>query len=335
MRLSLAGGALALVLLIALVVAYSTFFTVYQTRQALVVRLGQPVRVITEPGLNAKIPFIDAVIYIDKRILAIESPAQEVIASSQDRSDAGVPRAAQAGERLVVDAFARYRITDPLKFYQTVGPDGASSQLSILLNSALRRVLGAATLADAVRNRREALMLQMREQLNRDAQPFGIEVVDVRIRRVDLPEQNSQAVYQRMQTERQREAAEFRAQGSQKSQEIRARADRDVTVLLAEATSQAESIRGEGDAERNRIFADAYGKDTDFFSFYRTMQAYERSMQHGDTHLVLRPDSDFFRFFGDPTGKATRDSAAAAAAPAGAASPSAPSAPSPPPRAQR
>ena len=332
MRLSLAGGALALVLLIALVVAYSTFFTVYQTRQALVVRLGQPVRVITEPGLNAKIPFIDAVIYIDKRILAIESPAQEVIASSQDRSDAGVPRAAQAGERLVVDAFARYRITDPLKFYQTVGPDGASSQLSILLNSALRRVLGAATLADAVRNRREALMMQMREQLNRDAQPFGIEVVDVRIRRVDLPEQNSQAVYQRMQTERQREAAEFRAQGSQKSQEIRARADRDVTVLLAEATSQAESIRGQGDAERNRIFADAYGKDTDFFSFYRTMQAYERSMQHSDTHLVLRPDSDFFRFFGDPTGKATRDSAAAAAAPAGAASPSAP--PSPP-RAQR
>jgi modulator of FtsH protease HflC len=329
MRLSLAGGALALVLLIALVVAYSTFFTVYQTRQALVVRLGQPVRVITEPGLNAKIPFIDAVIYIDKRILAIESPAQEVIASSQDRSDAAVPRAAQAGERLVVDAFARYRITDPLKFYQTVGPDGASSQLSILLNSALRRVLGAATLADAVRNRREALMMQMREQLNRDAQPFGIDVVDVRIRRVDLPEQNSQAVYQRMQTERQREAAEFRAQGSQKAQEIRARADRDVTVLLAEATSQSENIRGQGDAERNRIFADAYGKDTDFFSFYRTMQAYERSMQHNDTHLVLRPDSDFFRFFGDPTGKATPNNATAA--PTAAAAPSAPS----PPRAQR
>jgi len=328
MKLSLAGGALALVLLIALVVAYSTFFTVYQTKQALVVRLGKPVRVITEPGLNAKIPFIDAVIYIDKRILAIESPAQEVIASSQDRSDAGVPRAAQAGERLVVDAFARYRITDPLKFYQTVGPDGASSQLSILLNSALRRVLGAATLADAVRNRREALMLQMREQLDRDAQPFGIEIVDVRIRRVDLPEQNSQAVYQRMQTERQREAAEFRAQGSQKSQEIRARADRDVTVLLAEATSQSENIRGQGDAERNRIFADAYGRDANFFSFYRTMQAYERSMQHGDTHLVLRPDTDFFRFFGDPSGK---EGAAAAGPPAGAAPSPAPS----PPRAQR
>ena len=317
MKPSLAGGAIAIVLLILLVVAYSTFFTVYQTRQALVVRLGQPVRVITEPGLNAKIPFIDSVIYIDKRILAIESPAQEVIASSQDKANAGV---AQAGERLVVDAFARYRIIDPLKFYQTVGPDGASSQLSILLNSALRRVLGAATLADAVRNRREDLMAQMRDQLDRDAQPFGIQVVDVRIRRVDLPEQNSQAVYQRMQTERQREAAEFRAQGSQKSQEIRARADRDVTVLLAEANSQAESTRGQGDAERNRIFADAYGKDADFFSFYRTMQAYERSMQHNDTHLVLRPDSDFFRYFGDPSGKTPSENAAAPGAPPGAAS---------------
>jgi membrane protease subunit HflC len=314
MKPSLAGGALAIILLIALVVAYSTLFTVYQTKQALVVRLGNPVRVITEPGLNAKIPFIDSVIYIDKRILAIESAAQEVIASSQDRSNTGL---AQAGERLVVDAFARYRVIDPLKFYQTVGPDGANAQLSILLNSALRRVLGAATLADAVRNRREDLMNQMRDQLDRDAQPFGIRVVDVRIRRVDLPEQNSQAVYQRMQTERQREAADFRAQGSQKNQEIRARADRDVTVLLAEANSQAENVRGQGDAERNRIFAEAYGKDADFFSFYRTMQAYERSMQRNDTHLVLRPDGDFFRYFGDPAGKG--DSAAAAGAPAGAA----------------
>ena len=215
----------------------------------------------------------------------------------------------------MVDAFARYRITDPLKFYQTVGPDGASTQLAILLNSALRRVLGAATLADAVRNKREELMGQMRDQLDRDAQPFGIHVVDVRIRRADLPEQNSQAVYQRMQTERQREAAEFRAQGSQKSQEIRAKADRDVTVLLADATSQSEQIRGQGDSERNRIFAEAYGQDPDFFAFYRSMQAYERSMQHADTHLVLRPDSDFFRYFGDPSGKMP-DGAAATAVPA-------------------
>ena len=300
MKLSLVGGAIAIVLLLAAIVGYSTLFTVYQTRQALVVRLGQPVRVITEPGLNFKVPFIDSVIYIDKRILNIELPAQEVIASSGDNSNAG---AGQAGERLVVDAFARYRITDPLKFYQTVGPAGADSQLSILLNSALRRVLGAATLADVVRDKREELMAQMRDQLDRDAKPFGIHVVDVRIRRADLPEQNSQAVYQRMQTERQREAAEFRAQGSQKSQEIRAKADRDVTVLLADATSHAEQIRGQGDSERNRIFAEAYGKDPDFFAFYRSMQAYEKSMQHNDTHLVLRPDSDFFRYFGDPSGK--------------------------------
>jgi modulator of FtsH protease HflC len=289
MKLGLAGGAIAVVLFIFVIVAYSTLFTVNQTKQALVVRLGQPVRVITEPGLNVKIPFIDAVIYVDKRILDLESPAQEVIASDQ--------------KRLVVDAFARYRVKDPLKFYQTVGESGANSQLAILLNSALRSVLGGATLVDVVRTMREQLMSQVRAQLDHEAQQFGIEVVDVRIRRADLPEQNSQAVYQRMQTERQREAAEFRAQGSQKSQEIRAKADRDVTVLLAEATSHSEQIRGQGDSERNRIFADAYNRDPEFFAFYRSMQAYERSMQHGDTRLVLKPDSDFFRFFSAPSGR--------------------------------
>jgi modulator of FtsH protease HflC len=300
MKLGLTGGALAVLLLLAIIVGYSTFFTVSQTQQALVVRLGKPVHVITEPGLSAKVPFIDSVIYIDKRILNIESPALEVIASSGDNSKMGTD---QAGERLVVDAFARYRIIDPLKYYQTVGPAGADSQLSILLNSATRRVLGAATLTDVVRDKRDELMLKMRAQLDHEAQQFGIQIVDVRIRRADLPEQNSQAVYQRMQTERQREAAEFRAQGSQKSQAIRARADRDVTVLLADATSAAEQIRGQGDSERNRIFADAYNRDPDFFAFYRSMQAYERAMQRGDTRLVLKPDTDFFRFFVDPSGQ--------------------------------
>jgi len=293
MKLSITGGAIAVLLIILVIVGYSTLFTVNQTKQALVVRLGQPVRVITEPGLNVKIPFIDTVIYVDKRILDLESPAQEVIASDQ--------------KRLVVDAFARYRVTDPLKFYQTVGEAGASSQLAILLNSALRSVLGGATLVDVVRNMREELMTQVRNQLDHEARQFGIQVVDVRIRRADLPEQNSQAVYQRMQTERQREAAEFRAQGSQKSQEIRAKADRDVTVLLADATSRAEQIRGQGDSERNRIFADAYGRDPDFFAFYRSMQAYERSMHHNDTRMVLKPDSDFFRFFSDPSGQPTQE----------------------------
>jgi modulator of FtsH protease HflC len=317
MKLGLAGGALAVLLILAVIVGYSTLFTVNQTQQALVVRLGNPVRIITEPGLNVKTPFIDSVIYVDKRILGLESPAQEVIASDQ--------------KRLVVDAFARYRIEDPLKFYQTVGETGANSQLAILLNSALRRVLGEATLTDVVRDMREKLMVRVRTQLDHEAQPFGIRVVDVRIRRADLPEQNSQAVYQRMQTERQREAAEFRAQGSQKSQEIRAKADRDVTVLLAEANSQAEQIRGQGDSERNRIFADAYNKDPDFFAFYRSMQAYEKSMQHGDTRMVLKPDTDFFRYFSDPEGKMP-DHAKPPATPSPLA-PSASSAPAPAPQA--
>jgi len=316
MRLGLAGGALAVILIIAVIVSYSTFFTVNQTQQALVVRLGKPVWVITDPGLNVKVPFVDSVIYIDKRILNVESTAQEITLSSQDNSS----RAELVGERLVVDAFVRYRITDALKYYQTVGASGADGQLSILLNSALRRVLGAATLIDVVRDKRDELMAKMRDQIDRDAKPFGIEIVDVRIRRADLPPKNSQAVYQRMQTERQREAAEFRAQGSQKSQEIRAKADRDVTVLLAEALSHAEQIRGQGDSERNRIFADAYTRDPDFFAFYRTMQAYDKSMQRGDTHLVLKPDSDFFRFFSDPSGQLP---------PEAQASPGAPAAPSP------
>ena len=300
MKLGLTGGIVAVILVVAVIIGYSTFFTVNQTQQALVVRLGKPVRVITEPGLSAKVPFVDSVIYIDKRILSIESPAQEVIASSQDNANTG---ADQAGERLVVDAFARYRIVDPLKFYQTVGASGADSQLSILLNSALRRVLGEVTFTHVVRDQRAELMSRIRGLVDNEAGAYGISVVDVRIRRADLPEQNSQAVYQRMQTERQREAAEFRAQGSQKAQEIRANADRDVTVLIADAQSKAEQLRGEGDATRNQIFADAFGRDPDFFGFYRSMQAYEAGLKANDTRFLLKPDSSFFRYFNDPSGK--------------------------------
>jgi membrane protease subunit HflC len=300
MRLNLVGGVLAVIVIAALIIGYSSLFTVYQTQQALVVRLGEPIRPITEPGLHVKIPLIDSVITIDKRILDLEAPAQEVIASDQ--------------KRLVVDAFARYRIKDPLRFYQTLGSiQGANSQLAILLNSALRRVLGEVTFTHVVRDQRAELMGRIRGFVDTEAALYGISVVDVRIRRADLPEQNSQAVYQRMQTERQREAAEFRAQGSQKSQEIRSRADRDVTVLLADATSTAEKTRGEGDAERNRIFADAFGRDVDFFSFYRSMQAYETGLKHNDTRMVLRPDSEFFRYFTDPSGKAPAQAAQSAA----------------------
>jgi membrane protease subunit HflC len=290
MRLGFAGGVIAVLVLVAAILGYSSLFTVYQARQALVVRLGQPVRVVTEPGLNFKWPLIDSVTYVDKRILDLENAAQEVIASDQ--------------KRLVVDAFARYRIHDALKFFQTVGSiDGANSRLATLLNSALRRVLGEATLTNVVRDERATLMSRVQEQLNREAQGFGISVVDVRIRRADLPEQNSQAVYQRMQTERQREAAEFRAQGTQRAQEIRSRADRDVTVLIAEATSKAEQLRGDGDAIRNKIFADAFGRDPDFFAFYRSMQAYEAGLKANDTRMVLKPDSEFFRYFVDPSGR--------------------------------
>ena len=303
MKLGIAGGVLAVLAVIAAIVGYSSLFTVYQTRLALVVRLGQPVRVVTEPGLNFKVPLIDSVIYVDKRILDLENAAQEVIASDQ--------------KRLVVDAFARYKINDALKFYQAVGSiEGANSRLSTLLNAALRRVLGEATLTHVVRDERAALMARVREQLDREAAAFGITIVDVRIRRADLPEQNSQAVYQRMQTERQREAAEFRANGSQRKQEIQARADRDVTVLVADAQSRAEQTRGEGDAERNRIFAEAFGQDPDFFSFYRSMQAYEAGLGHKDTRMVLKPDSEFFRYFADPAGKLREDGRTPAPAPA-------------------
>lgn len=303
MKLGIAGGVLAVLAVIAAIIGYSALFTVYQTRLALVVRLGQPVRVVTTPGLNYKIPLIDSVIYVDKRILDLENAAQEVIASDQ--------------KRLVVDAFARYKINDALKFYQAVGSiEGANSRLSTLLNAALRRVLGEATLTHVVRDDRAMLMARVREQLDREAAAFGITVVDVRIRRADLPEQNSQAVYQRMQTERQREAAEFRANGSQRSQETRAKADRDVTVLVAETQAKADAIRGEGEAERNRIFADAFGKDPDFFGFYRSMQAYETGLRHNDTRMVLKPDSDFFRYFADPAGRPREDGKTPAPAPA-------------------
>ncbi|MCK1518138.1 protease modulator HflC [Bradyrhizobium sp. 190] len=289
MRSPVTGIVILVLLFLAVIVGYSSIFTVSQTEQALVVRLGRPVDVVSQPGLNFKAPFIDTVISIDKRILDLENPSQEVIASDQ--------------KRLVVDAFARYRIKNPLRFYQSIGSiQAANIQLTTLLNAALRRVLGEVTFINVVRDEREGLMTRIRDQLDREADQYGIEVVDVRIRRADLPEQNSQAVYKRMQTEREREAQEFRAQGGQKSQEIRSRADREATVIVAEANSTAEQTRGVGDAERNRLFAEAYGRDPDFFAFYRSMSAYETGLRSNDTRFLLRPDSEFFRFFANPSG---------------------------------
>ena len=302
MKSPVAGIAALFVLFVVVIVGYSSVFTVAQTEQVLLVRLGEPIRVVTDPGLNFKAPFIDTVISIDKRILDLENPSQEVIASDQ--------------KRLVVDAFARYRIKNALQFYQSVGSiQAANIQLTTLLNASLRRVLGEVTFIQVVRDEREALMGRIRGQLDKEADGYGIQVVDVRIRRADLPEQNSQAVYQRMQTERQREAAEFRAQGGQKAQEIRSNADREATVIVAEANSTAEQVRGDGDGERNRLFAEAYGKDPDFFAFYRSMTAYENGLKSNDTRFLLRPDSDFFKFFSNASGKPPAARAEPAAAP--------------------
>jgi len=271
------------------VTAYLTLFTVYQTQQALVLEFGKPKRLVTQPGLNYKIPFIQNVSFFDKRLLDLDSAPQEVIAADQ--------------KRLVVDAFARWRIVDPLLFYQTVSDERiARSQLGAFLEASLRRVLGSSSFEAVVRDERNALMQRITEQVNAEAKGIGINVVDVRIKRADLPEANSLAIYRRMQTERQREAAEIRAQGEEASRRIRATADRQVTVLKAEATGESERIRGQGDAEKNRVFANAFGKDPDFFAFYRSMQAYQAALQSDDTRLLLSPNSQFFQYFNDSAG---------------------------------
>jgi membrane protease subunit HflC len=276
---------------LAAVAIYASAFIVHQNEQALVLRFGEPKRVVNTPGLNWKVPLVDSVEIYDKRILDLDSQPQEVTASDQ--------------KRLVVDSFARYRIVDPLKFYQTLRyEEGVRSRLGPIIDSAMRRVLGGATFQDVVRDKREYLMNRIAEQVNREGNDFGLEVVDVRIKRADLPEQNSKSVFDRMRAERQREAAEFRAQGTAEANRIKATADREATVIRAEATRKGEQTRGAGDAERNKIYAEAYTKDQEFFEFYRSMQAYEHGLKSEDTRLLISPDSDFFKYFADPHGKA-------------------------------
>lgn len=274
---------------LAAVAIYSSAFIVHQNEQALVLRFGEPKRVVTDPGLNWKVPLVDTVEIYDKRILDLDSQPQEVTASDQ--------------KRLVVDSFARYRIVDPLKFYQTLRyEDAVRSRLGPIIDSAMRRVLGASTFQDVVRDKREDLMKRILAQVNKEGDDFGLQVVDVRIKRADLPEQNSKSVFERMRAERQREAAEFRAQGTAEANRIRATADREATVIEAEATRKGEELRGAGDADRNKIYAEAYTKDPEFFQFYRSMQAYERGLKSADTRLLLSPDSPFFKYFSDPHG---------------------------------
>lgn len=280
---------------------YLSAFMVRQTEQAIVLQFGEVKDVINEyeldengrfvndAGLNFKIPVVQEVIYYDKRILDLDSQPLEVIVSDQ--------------KRLVVDAFVRYRITNPLKFYQTVRDElRARQRLGNVLEASVRSVLGAATFQDVVRDEREDLMHAIRDQVNNEVATLGISIVDVRIKRADLPEANSEAIYKRMQTEREREATEIRSEGNAAANRIRATADRQATVIKAEATKKAEQLRGEGDAERNRIFAEAFGKDPEFFAFYRSMQAYEKGLGSQDTRLVISPNSEFFRFFGDAQG---------------------------------
>jgi len=272
------------VVLIAVVV-FQSLFIVQEISQAIVLQFGDPKKIVTKAGLNFKLPFIQNVVYLDKRILNLDNDPEEVIAADQ--------------KRLIVDAIARFKIVDPLKFYISVGNERvARSRLSTIINSRIRGVLGTQELATLLSTDRTKQMAIIQNDVNTEAKNFGIEIVDVRIKRADLPPANSDAIYKRMQTEREREAKEFRAQGAEIAQKIRSTADKDVTVLLAEANKKSEIMKGEGDGLRNKIFADAFGKDPQFFGFYRAMQAYEKALIGGETSLVLSPDSEFFKFFG-------------------------------------
>ena len=268
------------------VVAFFSIFIVKEVNQAIVLQFGDPKKIITKPGLNFKLPFIQNVVFLDKRILNLDAPPEEVIASDQ--------------KRLIVDAFARIQIVDPLKFYISVGNERvARSRLSTIINSRIRSVLGTQRLQTLLSEDRTKQMALIQEGVNNEAEKFGIKIVDVRIKRADLPQANSNAIFARMQTEREREAKEFRAKGAEMAVTITSTADKEVTVILANAEKKSEIMKGEGDGQRNKIFAQAFGQDPQFFAFYRAMQAYEKALIGGETSLILSPDSEFFKFFGN------------------------------------
>ena len=295
-------AALAAVAVVVLLVVFSMFFTVDQTEQALVLQFGRPIRVISTPGLQVKLPYQDVVKY-DRRILDFDPPAEEVIASDQ--------------KRLVVDTYARFSISNPLQFYQSVGTEAvARARLASIITGALRRVIGNVELQAVVAAKRAEIMLQIRDEVNRQARGLGLDVVDVRLRRADLPEENSQAIFDRMKSERQREAAGLRAEGAQRAQEIRADADKQRIEILADAQKQAQILRGEGDADSIHIYADAYNKDKAFFAFYRSLEAYRKGLSGSGTTLVLTPDNQFFNVL--ENGPSAAVSAGSPAAPAGA-----------------
>jgi len=273
------------------VIAYLSIFTVFEIKNAIVLQFGDPKRVIMEPGLNFKIPFVQNVVFIDNRILDIDAPPAEVIASDQ--------------KRLIVDAYVKFKIIDVLDFYKTLGNENvARSRISAIVNSRIRSVLGERPLAAVLSEDRANLMKEITALVETEVNAFGISIVDVRIKRADLPEANSEAIFRRMQTEREREAKEFRAQGAEIAQRIRSTADKDVTIIKSQAEKKANIIRGEGDGEANRVFAEAFNTDPEFFAFFRAMQAYAEGLQNSDTTMILSPDSEFFKYFANPDASA-------------------------------
>ena len=272
-------------------IAFSMLFIVEQTQQGIVLQFGEPKRTLREPGLNWKLPFIQDVVFYENRVIStISSDSEEVILADQ--------------KRLEVDTYARYRIVDPLLFYQTVrNVRGAEQRLDAMIDSSVRRVLGGTTLVDLLSSARSAIIRDISSEVNKSAKSLGLEIVDVRIRRADYPDATSQNIFNRMKSEREREAKEFRATGEEEAQKIRADADKTVTVMLAEARRESEILRGQGDALSIKIYADAFGQDEDFFAFYRSMQAYRKTFTDDGTSLVISPDSEFFRYFGYKSGE--------------------------------
>jgi membrane protease subunit HflC len=270
---------------------FSSFFTVNQTQQALVLQFGEPKRIIQDPGLAFKLPFIQDAVFYESRVLSlIPQDAEEVILADQ--------------KRIQIDAYARYRIEDPLLFFQTVRNElGARARLESIIDSSVRRVLGSETLASILTGERENINGSIRDEVNASVDSLGIEIIDVRLRRADYPESTSQNIFNRMKSEREREAKEFRATGDEEAQKIRADAEKTRTVIVAEAKREAQEVRGQGDSNAIRIYADSFGQDPEFFSFYRSMEAYRKSIGESGTSMVLSPNSSFFRYFKDKDGK--------------------------------
>jgi modulator of FtsH protease HflC len=274
-------------------VAYGALFTVDERQQAIVMQFGEPKRVISEPGLSWKIPLIQNVQYYEKRVLNLDPPGENILLSDQ--------------KRLIVDVFARYRISDPLLFFQTVrAEETARARLGTIVNGRLRQVLGNSTLAAVLSDERTQILRELRDSVDQETRRFGITLVDVRIRRADLPDETRESVYNRMRSEREREAAEFRAQGYEQAQRITAAADREATVIRAEAERESSILRGQGEGSRTEVLNNAYGQDPEFFNFYRSMQAYSASLGSEGTYMVLSPDSDFFTFFNQARDGAAR-----------------------------